>query len=113
MKNLHFCTKDLLIEIHEAQHGNIVDTFRTGFVPSLYSGDIININERDKNKKDTKICTGRVEYVLPLEFGELQKFEHWSKALPELKESYKGRKFDRQHWFFVIGIKLIKEVEND
>ena len=101
---MHFCTKELLTQIYEGQPGNIIETYRTGFVPSLYSGDIINLTEFIPDKKDKFICTGRVEYVLPLEYQELKDLSFHNKALLEIKRY--NRKFHPKHWFFCIGIKL-------
>ena len=105
MKNLHFCTEGLLTQIYEGQPGNTIETYRTGWIPGIYSGDIINLTEKNPNGKDKFICKGKVVYVLPLQFKEFEKFPTiHGKGLEEIKR-YK-RNFHLDHWFFNICIKL-------
>ena len=104
-KNLHFCTLDKLTEIKDkiqAKDTRPFDTYRTGFVPSIYSGDIININERIPGEKDILLAKGRVSYILPEEYQELDE-----KAYNEIQRY--NRQFHKRHWFFLIGIELIIE----
>jgi uncharacterized protein YqfB (UPF0267 family) len=108
VKNLHFCTKRLLIQLYEGQPGNVIETYRTGFVPNFYSGNIINLNERT-NQGDRFICQGEIEWVFPLQYKELNEFSHHNKGIDELKECYK-KKFNPQHWLFTIGIRLYPEI---
>lgn len=97
-----------MIQLYEGQPGNIIETYRTGFVPNFYSRDIIRLNERTL-EGDKFICRGRIEWVLPLQYKELEEFSFHNKGLEELQESYK-RQFHRDHWVFCIGIKLYHEV---
>ena len=109
MKNMHFCTKELLTQIYEGQPGNTIETYRTGWTPGVYSNDIINLNENNPDGKDFFICKGKVIYVLPLQFKEFAKFPSiHGKGLVEIKR-YK-RKFHPDHWFFNIIIELYPEV---
>jgi hypothetical protein len=104
VKNYHFCTEELLKQIYTGELGSIIETYRTGFVPTIYSGDKINLTEKMLVKPDKFIRKGRVEWVLPLQYIEIKKSPIHRKALVELKR-YK-RKFHDKHWFFIIGIKL-------
>ena len=108
LKNLHFCTESLLIQLYEGQPGNIIETYRTGFIPNLYSGDIINLNERT-SQDDKFICQGEILWVLPLEYKELSEFLFHNKGIEELKECYK-KEFHPRHWVFTIGIRLYPEI---
>ena len=108
MKNLHFCTKNLLIRLYEGQPGNVVETYRTVFIPNLYPGDIINLNERT-NQGDKYICQGEIIWVFPLEYRELSEFSFHNEGIEELKESYK-KEFNPYHWLFHIGIKLYPNI---
>lgn len=109
VKNLHFCTNDLLFEIYEGQPGNIIETYRTGFIPSVYPTDIINLNERNSEGNDKFICKGRIEWVLPLQYKELSEFSFHNKGIEELSETYR-KEFNPYHWVFNIGILLYPEV---
>lgn len=101
---MHFCTKELLIQIYTGESGSTIETYRTGFVPSIYSGDIINLTEKMLVKPDKFIRQGKVEWVLPLQYEKIRDMAIHKKGLLELKR-YK-RKFHPDHWFFNIGIKL-------
>ena len=107
MKNLHFC-KYILLVVNEAQDGNVFSTYRTGFVPGVYTDEIVNLNERIGKKENKFLCKGKIQYVLPLQYKEFEKYSFHSEGLKELKESYKGRKFHPDQWFFEISIKVIK-----
>ena len=114
VKNLHFCTEGLLTQIYEGQPGNTIETYRTGFIPNLYPGDVINLNKRIQ-KKDIFICKGKIKYVFPLQYKEFAEYNkqygyRHKKGLDEIKQ-YK-RKFHPDHWFFNIGIELYPEVMN-
>ena len=104
MKNLHFCEreKDNLLLIKNSPVGTKLDTYRTGWVPTLYTGDIINLTERIPNEKDKILVTARVEYVFPFEFSEL------SKEIKHQMEVSYGRWFNDHHWFFNIGLIIIE-----
>lgn len=102
VKNMHFCTKGLLTQIYEGQPGNIIETYRTGWTPGIYSNDIINLNENNPNGKDFFICKGEVLSIIPIQFKNIPT------GCEEIKR-YK-RKFHPDHWFFNIGIELYPEV---
>ena len=104
MKNLHFCVreKDNLLLIKNSLVGTKLDTYRTGFVPTLYSGDIINLTERITGEKDKILVTARVEYVFPFEFSEL------SKDIKHQVEVAYSRWFNDKHWFFLIGLVIME-----
>jgi hypothetical protein len=108
VKSLHFCTREKLIELHESQPGNIIDTYRTGFVPHIYSGDVIELNERDEDDNDTLVRYGEVKYVVPHTWKDLNHYSFLSDGVKEIKESYDGRDFHPLHYFFNIGIKILK-----
>jgi len=107
LKSLHFCTKNLLTQIYEGQPGNIIETYRTGYVPNIYLEDIINLKDRLNN--DKIICKGLIVWVWPLQYKELSEFSWHNKGLEELDQTYK-RKFHDKHWVFDIGIRLYPEV---
>jgi len=103
MKNLHFCTLDKINEIKNAIPGTKIKTHRTGFVPMIYSGDIINLNQRI-GKEDIFLKTARIEYIFPVEYQEIS-----DKDLKEINESYdKNRRWHIKHWFFLIGLIIIE-----
>jgi len=104
MKNYHFCTKELLEQIYTGKIGSTIETYRTGFIPNIYPGEKINLNEKMDIKPGKFIRQGVVVWVLPLEYKEIKDFSIHKKGLVELKR-YK-RKFHDKHWFFYIGIKL-------
>lgn len=107
MKNLHFCMKEKenLLKIKSAAIGLKLDTYRTGFVPYLYSGDVINLTERIEGKKDEILVIARIEYIFALEFIELP-----DPVKKQVKVSY-NRKFHDHHWFFLIGL-IVMELKN-
>ena len=108
MKNLHFCTEELLKEIYDGLPGNIIETYRTGFIPGVYPKDVINLNARVPGKKDKFICQGKIKFVYPLQFKDFKKFSAiHKKGIQEVKR-YK-RKFHPDQWFFKIGIELYPE----
>ncbi len=104
MKNMHFCTSELLTQIYESQEGNIITTYRTGFVPSIFPGNIVNLNDRNDEGKDSFVRKGKVLHVIPTKFKHLPT----KKATKEEIERYK-RKFNEEQWFFEIKIKIIRE----
>jgi len=85
-KNLHFCTLELIKQLKDPIVEQI-ETYRTGFVPHFYPGEIINLNER---------MNGSDKYI----------YSH-EKGIEELKKSYK-KKFNPHHWIFCIGIKKLE-----
>lgn len=115
VKNMHFCTKELLKEIYDGQPGDIIETYRTGFVPSVYPKDIINLNDRTPGAKDKFICQGKIKYVFPLQHREFimqgkKISSRHKKGIKEIKRY--NRKFYYDHWFFCIGIELYPEVKS-
>ena len=104
MKSLHFCTKELLEKLHAGEYKSVIETYRTGLVPSMYSGEIINLNEKMPVKPDKFVRKGKIEWVMPLQYKELKSMECHKKAFQEIFR-YK-RKFHDDHWFFSIGVKL-------
>jgi len=104
-KNLHFCTLELIKQLKDPIVEQI-ETYRTGFVPHFYPGEIINLNER-MNGSDKYICKGKILYVMPLEYRELFELDSHEKGIEELKKSYK-KKFNPHHWIFCIGIKKLE-----
>ena len=101
-KNLHFCTLDKLYEIVYPKMDKYVriKTFRTGFVPSLYTNDQVRMNYRNKQKEDKYLRMGVIEAVVPLQYNEIPK--SWR---GEIRSSYGKRKFEAEHWFFCIIIR--------
>ena len=101
-KNLHFCTKEQIRRIKYNKNNKYVyiRTYRTGYVPSIYSNDIINLNERDTNKHDKLLKQGLVIAVVPIQYKDIR-----SLGKHEILESYKGRQFKPEHWFFEIIIR--------
>ena len=97
MKSLHFCTERLLESIYKNKR--FIITLRTGWVPTIYPGDVINI--KDKNLDNKIICTGTVKGVHPLRYRYVNKIKHSEELL-----KYK-RKFNLEHWFFEIRIELM------
>ena len=102
MKNMHFCTPGKIREIKYAENGEIVVTHRTGFVPMLYPGDIINLNDR-LGKIDTFSCQGEIMKVFPIIYDNII---HSDKL--EIAQAYRTKKFSKHHWFFKISIKIMK-----
>ena len=110
VKNLHFCTEELLSQLYEGFPGDIIKTYRTGWVPGFYVGDVVNLNDRDSNNKDSFIRKGKIKWILPLQYKEFTEYHkqrgyRYKKGLKEIKRY--NRKFHPEHWFFQIGIKLI------
>ena len=94
--------KENLLLIKNSHVGTKLDTYRTGWVPTLYSGDIINLTERIPGEKDKILVIARVEYVFPEEFQELSEVNKI-----QVQISY-NRKFNDKHWFFLIGLIIIQ-----
>ena len=104
MKNLHFCTPELLKIIKDPKK-KVFYTYRTGFVPSIYPGDIININERDSEGKDIFIMKALVESVNVLRLVQLHDSMKSIYGCPTEELKRYGKKFHRDHWFFSICIR--------
>ena len=104
MKNLHFCVKEKknLELIKNSPVGTQLDTYRTGFVPSIYSGDIINLTERIEGEKDKIRVIARVEYIFPYEYIELSDVTQ-----KQVRIAY-SRQFKDHHWFFNIGLIILE-----
>ena len=103
MKSLHFCTPKKLQEI---KTNSVFDTVRTGWIPTIYPGDIVKINERvtiNKKNTDSLICQARCIAVEPLQYNDfIEDPTPWEEV-----DRY-NRKFHGQHWFFKIRFKKLK-----
>ena len=100
LKSFHFCTEKLLEKINTGD-GYIL-TIRTGWTPSIYPNDIINLKD---NTKDGKIIrTGKVVSIIPI------KFKNIDTSCKEEILRY-NRKFNPEHFFFKIIIKLNKKFD--
>ena len=108
VKNLHFCTEKLLKQL-KSEHPTHIITFRTGWIPTIYKGDAINLNERNPNGKDFFIRKGTIIDVRPIQYKTLSR-AMYKDALIEIKKY--NRKFHPEHWFFVIIIKMHKIGDN-
>lgn len=103
MKNLHFCTPELL-KIIKNPKIKLFYTYRTGFVPNLYPGDIINLNERSDAGEDSYITKGVIKSVQPIRLLNIhESFKFTTPVSEEELKRYK-RKFHKMHWFFSIAI---------
>jgi hypothetical protein len=100
-KNIHFCRLPELYKIKNSSpvRNHFIKTYRTGFVPSVYPGDRIRLNYRNKEKKDDFLSTGIVAAVYPLQTRDIG-----ASGRSEIKQ-YK-REFHPEHWFFKIIIKI-------
>ena len=97
MKSLHFCTPNKLTEI---QNNVKFETYRTGFIPGMYPGDLIKINKRTTKKAphdDKQICLAHVFEIVPTMFRDLP-----MESREEI-ERY-NRRFNQYHWFFKITL---------
>ena len=105
MKSLHFCTPlkwQVIINPKQKQFW----TIRTGWIPSIFIGDLIKINKRTTKKPphdDTLMCYGRVYRVTPVKFKDLP-------SNPENTEEIAryGKKFNPEQYFFHIIIAKTK-----
>ena len=102
-KNLHFCTWDLLKKIKNGFGAEVIETYRTGFVPMLYAGDVINLNKR-LGKTETFIRHGTIISVEPILYKNIPPAGKKEIELSSI------RKFKDQQWFFEIKI-VLKIVE--
>ena len=103
MKNLHFCTPELLKVIKNTKIKEFY-TYRTGFVPNLYPGDIINLNERADNGEDTFITEGVIKSVEPIRLLNIHESYTFNTPVGEEELKRYKRKFHKMHWFFSICI---------
>jgi hypothetical protein len=119
VKNLHFCTPELLKVIKNSKL-KMFYTYRTGFVPNLYPGDLVNLNERDEKGMDTYIKKGVIKSVEPIRLLNIHKSYGFQTPISEEEIKRYKRKFHKMHWFFSICIlkdskrmysKVIKEAE--
>lgn len=109
VKNLHFCTPELLKVIKEPEK-SVFYTFRTGWTPSCYAGDIVNLTEFVKDGKDKFLCKGlikSVEAIRLMQVKEMWKSERLKICIEEELKRY-NRKFHEDHWFFQITIKKVE-----
>ncbi len=104
MKNLHFCTPKLL-EIVRDPTVKIFTTIRTGFTPSVYAGDVVNLNQFIKRGKDKFICKGFIDDVTALRRSQLSDIYKPKHSAIEEELARYNRKFHKDHWFFDITIR--------
>jgi len=98
MKAFHFCTPEKLKEIKLWPR---FDSVRTGWVPELYPGDKIKINER-VDKTDTLLFIAKVLSVQPILFKNIDQTFHRE----EIERYHK--KFHPERWFFIITFERVK-----
>ena len=110
MKSLHFCMKTpIKTKILQSTHiGDFIETYRTGWIPTIYPGDIIKLNYRDENKKDTWIRTGQILDVIPVKYSYIKNLEDAQEDILAY-----NRKFHLYHWFFKIQINIINVSVSD
>lgn len=98
MKSIHFCTSLKLESLKKLEDGEIFSTVRTGWNPTIYSEDIIKINERIE-KKDYFLFNAEVSGVFPVKYKKLIGY-----ATEEDREEIGryNKKFNPEHWFFRI-----------
>ena len=99
MKSLHFCTP---LKLQEIKTHTTFTSIRTGWIPQLFYGDEVKINERDDEKKDTLLFFAEVRSVIPILFKELGQ-EHQEEI------ARYGKKFHPEQWFFVIQFRKKKQ----
>lgn len=98
MKNLHFCTPELLSQINDPEY-DLITTYRTGWVPMLYPGDVINLNQRDNTGKDTYLKMGKIAGVKPVKRKSIPDVLTFREELQRY-----NKKFHSDHYFFQITI---------
>lgn len=99
MKSLHFCTPQ---KLEELQNNNVFYTVRTGFVPTFFEGETINITNYHTK---AILCKATVQSIIPLQFVKI-------KDNPQNQEEIARyhRKFDDRQWFFkILLFKIEKE----
>ena len=104
MKSLHFCTQKKLQEIHQNE---IFDSIRTGWIPQLFTGDMIRIDHRKTLKApyiDTEICHATVLSVEPIQFKKICNDLRHAEEI----ERY-NKKFHPEQYFFLITCKKQKK----
>ena len=104
MKSIHFCTP---LKLQEIKENIYFDTVRTGFIPTFFPEEIIQINERkdyEKKKDDQFICLAKVLSCKPVVYGLLNKTKHQE----EITRYHK--KFDHRQYFFEIQLKKMKHL---
>ena len=112
MKSLHFCTPWKLDFIKMLPDKGLFHTIRTGWIPSLYQGDIIQINERIIKGHDIPICKAKITHVEPCMYKDLwSQFPNEKEEMEEEIRRY-GRKFHKNHYFFRIILRKIVSVSD-
>lgn len=105
MKSLHFCTPNLLKIIN----GNkliIFYTIRTGFIPSIYKKDIINL--KDKTKENLIVGKAQVINIYPImKFTIDNMFKPKNSDIIIELQRY-NRQFNPEHYFFLITLKKLE-----
>lgn len=103
VKNLHFCTPELLKIIKNTKI-KMFYTYRTGFVPSVYPGDIVHLNERSDLGEDTFITRGVIKSVEPIRLLNIHESIGFTTPVSEQELKRYKREFHKMHWFFSICI---------
>ena len=100
-KNLHFCRLPELFKIKNSSpvRYHFIKTYRTGFVPSIYTGELIRLTYRNKIKKDDFLTAGLVIAIYPIQYRDIGK-----SGRCEIKQY--NRDFNLEHWFFKIVIRI-------
>jgi len=101
MKNIHFCTPELLkiLKDHKEYH---ITTYRTGWIPQIFVGDRVALNERVEGKPDKFIRMAIVESVTPIQYKKL----NWEAGLTVIEEIARYNKnFHRDQYFFEIVLR--------
>ena len=101
---MHFCTPRLLRHIKDPIT-NTFKTFRTGWIPNIYPGDIININERNDKKEDTFICQALVTSVSAIRYCAILDMHKSLNMFPGEEIARYNKKFHKDHWFLIITLK--------
>ena len=99
MKNMHFCTNKNLKKFKLGKKGEYIITIRTGWIPQIFTGDIIKLNKR-LGKQDIFSRMGKIISVTPI------KFKNLNTSYKEEIQKYK-RKFHPEQYFFRIIIKFL------
>jgi len=104
IKSLHFCTPLLLKKIKDP---DILEfrSFRTGFIPNIYKGDVI------LKGNDTFLCNALVRNTGMWKYGSLHDYliawelEEYIEEIAKYK-----RNFNRDHIFVSLIFKKLKDL---
>lgn len=114
VKSLHFCTPKLVAFIKEIPIGGIFYSFRTGWITTIFPGDIIRCNERDDQKNETLLTYAFTIKAAPIHYNKLTADYYgggslWEMAREEITRY--GRTFHPLHIFIQLGFQKLGEVE--